>query len=132
MANTNKYKFNKGDTVWFFAPYDVLSCGVITGFTKSEQNGRTYAAINGTNGTVGCMHAKLDECHATKQECIDAKRDKNEKEQESLREGIRDVNDLVRFMYDNCIACADEYTDWNARAAARSRAKELLGIELGD
>ena len=42
------------------------------------------------------------------------------------------IEDLVQFMYDNTVSCADEYTDWNARRAARERAKELLDIDLGD
>ena len=33
-------------------------------------------------------------------------------------------------MYNEGVAQAEEYTDWDARNAARIRAKELLGIDL--
>ena len=43
---------------------------------------------------------------------------------------IKDASDLVAFMYDHCVACAEEYTDWTARRAVKEIAKEMLGLEL--
>lgn len=43
---------------------------------------------------------------------------------------IRTVEDLVRFMYDNTVSEADEYTDEDGRKIAAMKAKELLGIDL--
>lgn len=45
-------------------------------------------------------------------------------------EKVRTVKDLVRFMYDNTVSEADEYTDEDGRKIAAMKAKELLGIDL--
>ena len=43
---------------------------------------------------------------------------------------ISTIEDLVIFMFNHCISCAEEYTDWAAREASRRKVLELLGIEL--
>lgn len=43
---------------------------------------------------------------------------------------IRSVNDLVEFMFNNTVAPAEEYTNYDARKAAAIRAEELLGLKL--
>ena len=47
-----------------------------------------------------------------------------------IKDSIKDAGDLVRFMYDHCVACAEEYTDWTARRAVKEIAKEMLGLDL--
>ena len=51
-----------------------------------------------------------------------------------MSRGLGDVykrqGDLVAFMYDHCVACAEEYTDWTARRAVKEIAKEMLGLDL--
>ena len=47
-----------------------------------------------------------------------------------IKDSIKDAGDLVRFMYDHCVACAEEYTDWTARRAVKEIAKEMLGLKL--
>ena len=47
-----------------------------------------------------------------------------------IKEKIKDTSDLVAFMYDHCVACAEEYTDWTARKAVKEIAKEMLGLDL--
>lgn len=62
----------------------------------------------------------------------------NEKEYEkkshniinNYKESIKDVSDLVKFMYNNRVAVSEEYTDWEARTAVKERTKELLNIDL--
>lgn len=44
-------------------------------------------------------------------------------------DSITDIDSLVSFCMNNCVACADEYTDYNARKAVMIKAEEL-GIEL--
>lgn len=45
---------------------------------------------------------------------------------------INTVEDLVKFMFNENVACAEEYTDYEARQAVIEKAKELLDIELGE
>lgn len=75
----------------------------------------------------GCeIHCRLDDVYA------------NEKDYEkksrniinNYKKSIKDVNDLVKFMYNNRVAVSEEYTDWEARTAVKERAKELLNIDL--
>ncbi len=47
-----------------------------------------------------------------------------------IKAKIKDAGDLVAFMYDHCVACAEEYTDWTARRAVKEIAKEMLGLDL--
>lgn len=44
--------------------------------------------------------------------------------------GITSVPELLQFALDNTVSQAEEYTDWEARAAFIARARALLGIEL--
>ena len=39
-------------------------------------------------------------------------------------------DELEDVMYDHCVACAEEYTDWTARKAVKEIAKEMLGLDL--
>jgi len=45
-----------------------------------------------------------------------------------IKAKIKDTGDLVAFMYDHCVACAEEYTDWTARRAVKEIAKNLLVV----
>lgn len=112
-------------TVWFFDPYGNLFCGKVTEIVGE------YVRVKGTGDSFGTMGAKTADCYATKQECIRAKQEADKAEVEAYKAQITDVRELVRFMYDNTVSCAEEYTDWNARKAARERARELLGIDPG-
>ena len=53
-----------------------------------------------------------------------------EKKIAEIKAKIKDTGDLVAFMYDHCVACAEEYTDWTARRAVKEIAKEMLGLDL--
>lgn len=53
-----------------------------------------------------------------------------EKKIAEIKAKIKNANDLVAFMYDHCVANAEEYTDWTARRAVKEIAKEMLGLEL--
>ena len=53
-----------------------------------------------------------------------------EKKIAEIKAKIKDASDLVAFMYDHCVACAEEYTDWTARKAVKEIAKEMLGLDL--
>ena len=58
------------------------------------------------------------------------KKKEEEKKIAEIKAKIKDAGDLVAFMYDHCVACAEEYTDWTARRAVKEIAKEMLGLDL--
>lgn len=46
-------------------------------------------------------------------------------------DSIKNLHDLMKFPLDNCISCAEEYTNWIAREAYIKRAKEF-GLEYDE
>lgn len=58
----------------------------------------------------------------------------NKRYEERVKEyydSIKTLLDLMKFPLDNCISCAEEYTDWIAREAYIRRAKEF-GLEYDE
>ena len=51
---------------------------------------------------------------------------------EEYKSRINTVEDLVKFMFNENVTHAEEYTNYEARQAAIEKAKELLSIELGE
>ena len=72
----------------------------------------------------------LKNLYASREELQKELRREEEKEIAEIKSKIKDANDLVAFMYNHCVACAEEYTDWTARRAVKEIAKEMLGLEL--
>lgn len=78
----------------------------------------------------GAFTVKLHNLFATQEELTEhIARTEKERFNKRLNE-IKTVKDLVRFMYDNTVSEADEYTDEDGRRIAAMKAKELLGIDL--
>lgn len=128
------YKFKIGDHVWFDQTWVGLTGGTITDIEEFE-NPRTkemliWARIHADDG--GDTGAKIDRIWATKEEGRNAMKAESDAAIKKYKDSIKDVNDLVRFMYDNTVSSAEEYTNWEARRAVRERTKELLGVDLGD
>lgn len=116
-----------GQPVWFFDAYDTLHEGtIISNIPLDKTNGVPYLEIR--EGRYGVMNARTDSCFPSKQECLDAHRADFERQVSEYKAGISSVEDLIAFMYDNQLS--GELFDEAARAAARERAKELLGMDL--
>ena len=99
--------------------------------------GKDYAKLEGLfdcdddedTDTIGSFGGALENLYLTKEEAINSLNDKNNKEVEEYKETIKSIEDLVVFCLDNCVANAEEYTNWNARRAAIEKAKEY-GIDI--
>ena len=131
MAN-NTTKFKAGDHVWFEQTWAGPTSGTIIEIVHTENRRshepEVWARIHADDG--GDTGAKIDRIWATKEECLAALKAASDALVAKYKESIKDVKDLVKFMYDNTVATAEEYTDWEARRAARERAFELLGVKL--
>ena len=68
--------------------------------------------------------------YASREELQKELKKEEEEKIAEIKSKIKDTCDLVAFMYDHCVACAEEYTDWTARRAEKEIAKEMLGLEL--
>lgn len=119
-----------GQKVWFRSAYVTVNQGKITEICTGKAEG--YVTLKGINDTYGTCGAKLEDCFLTKEELLADKQVKNDARIKRYCEEIKTVNDLVTFMYDNNVSCSEEYTDWEAREAARIRAKELLNMDLNE
>ena len=72
----------------------------------------------------------LKNLYASREELQKELKKEEEKKIAEIKAKIKDAGDLVTFMYDHCVACAEEYTDWTARRAVKEIAKEMLGLDL--
>ena len=87
-----------------------------------------YADIEWDDGgNSGCL---LKNLYASREELQKELKKEEEEKIAEIKSKIKDTGDLVAFMYDHCVACAEEYTDWTARRAVKELAKEMLGLEL--
>ena len=72
----------------------------------------------------------LKNLYASREELQKELKKEEENKIAEIKAKIKDASDLVAFMYDHCVACAEEYTDWTARRAVKEIAKEMLGLDL--
>lgn len=116
-----------GQEVWFQDHYG----NVCSGMVKTIVAAGSFAEVGGTKGTIGSYGVKTSDCFETKESLLDSMRKKSADTIKAYCQQITDVNELVRFMYNNpATRCAGEYADWDAIEAVRIRAKELLDIDL--
>lgn len=129
MTDINDFKV--GDHVWFYMTWGRLTSGTIQEFqtvNRPNRDPEQYAKIYSDDGsTTGAL---LYNIWRTKEEATAILQNRSDALVKKYKESIRDVEDLVRFMYNKVVASAEEYTNWEARTAARERAHELLDIDL--
>lgn len=115
-------KFKIGDRVWWYDPYGTLRWGIIYDIKDG------HAAIHEEGKTGSQTGAPLDRCHATKDDCIRAETDRITAQTEAYQTSIKDVRDLVKFLFTHDVH--SEFRDYEAEVAARKRAKELLDLDV--
>lgn len=117
-------EFKIGDMVWWFDAWDTLRWGVIyelkTGYALIHEEGRKGVETG----------AKLSRCHQSKQECLDASKRRIDATKQAYMDEIKDVKDLVRFLFDH--DTHSEFRDYEAIEVAKIKAKELLDMDLED
>lgn len=123
-----------GQKVWFLEPWgQCIHSAKITALGETEVSVRNpekypYADIEWDDGgNSGCL---LKNLYASCEELQKELKKEEEKKIAEIKAKIKDASDLVAFMYDHCVACAEEYTDWTARKAVKEIAKEMLGLDL--
>lgn len=122
-----------GQIVWLkeYWSENICSAKILTlGETEvstEDSNKCLYAKIE---FDVGISHYLLKDLYSSREELVEKIKKRTQNEINKIKLEIHDVNDLVRFMYNHCVASAEEYTDWNARQAVKEIAKEMLDLEL--
>lgn len=121
-----------GQEIWFKAPYVDVNSGIVTEIrehVKTPKGEEIYAMLNGTRDTFGSTGARINDCYPTKEALLNGLKAESNNKVKEYCNSIQTVEDLVQFCYDHNMS-GEEYTDWEAKKAARIRAKELLGIDL--
>lgn len=129
MTNNNTYKV--GDKVWWFDAWDNMRWGIIYEIRTKKQGALSPVkmALIYENGRKGSnTGARLEECWPTREQCLVAKKNEEQKHYKECLNYIRTVEDLVRFMYNTDLT--SEFRDCAAAKAVTEKAKELLGIDL--
>lgn len=123
-----------GQKVWFLEPWgQCIHSAKIIALGETEVSVRNpekypYADIEWDDGgNSGCL---LKNLYASREELQKELKKEEENKIAEIKAKIKDASDLVAFMYDHCVACAEEYTDWTARRAVKEIAKEMLGLDL--
>lgn len=128
--------FKVGDYVW----------GIQRGWCEGIINGeiKRFETITHNNGKSAKLvyirsdyamlsdYVKEDDIYKSKSDAEKAYREEIQNRIKEYKSRINTVEDLVRFMFTENVAYAEEYTDYEARQAVIERTKELLDIELGE
>lgn len=128
--------FKVNDNAYFEEPWtdNIIGGKVIgVGQTKARPGcpSEPYLSIR----IEGTEHGQRDflagKCYPTRAAAEAAQKARSEGRRDKYRSQIKSGKDLVAFMYKYHVSCCEEYTDWDARAVAKEKAKELFGLELG-
>lgn len=76
---------------------------------------------------IGFCWKRLDDLYKTEQDCIDDIISKSNALKDKYRKEIKSIEDLVLFMFKHDVSNC-EYQDYEAKAVAIEKAKELLNI----
>lgn len=123
-----------GQKVWFLEPWShCIHSAKITAIGETEVSVRDpekhpYAEVKWDDG--GNSSHLLKNLYTSREELQNEIKKAEEKRIAEIKDSIKDVNDLVTFMYNHCVASAEEYTDLTARRAVKEIAKGMLGLEL--
>lgn len=129
--------FNIGEKAYFIENWtDNIIGGEITetGMTKptDKHPSQPYLRIRIEGSHYDIRNQLTSKCYPTTEAAKQAQKDKSDNLKNEYRNQIQTVDDLIRFMYNNNVHQCEEYTNWEARAVVREKAKELCGIELED
>lgn len=128
--------FKINDSAYFEEPWtgDIIGGRVIeVNQTKARPGcpSEPYLSIRIEGTEHGQRDFLASKCYPTRAAAKAAQKARSEGRRDKYRSQIKSGKDLVAFMYEYHVSCCEEYTDWDARAVAKEKAKELFGLELG-
>ena len=128
LTNKNfKTDWKAGDTCFFHEHWtDDIHKGIIKKIT-TDGNGKTVYTIDDKD-IFGTTDRYAEHLFSTREEGIAAINAENASRRAAYEAEITDVESLVRFAYSHNVHPCAEYTDYEACAAYKKRAEELLGI----
>lgn len=118
--------FKSGDYVYFIDNYNNNHEGEIFNILSSLKDKMVFYSIKTRYGT---FTVPIYSIFKTKEDRDQVRIKRYNKKVQEYCEKINDITDLVFFMFGHNVAFAEEYTDWEAREAARIKANQF-GINL--
>lgn len=118
--------FKSGDYVYFIDNYNNNHEGEIFNILSSLKSKMVFYSIKTRYGT---FTIPIYDIFKTKEDRDQARIKRYNKKVQEYCEKINDITDLIFFMFGHNVAFAEEYTDWEAREAARIKANQF-GINL--
>ena len=118
--------FKSGDYVYFIDNYNNNHEGEIFNILSSLKDKMVFYSIKTRYGT---FTIPVYDIFKTKEDRDQVRIKRYNKKVQEYCEKINDITDLVFFMFGHNVAFAEEYTDWEAREAARIKANQF-GINL--
>lgn len=118
--------FKSGDYVYFIDNYNNNHEGEIFNILSSLKDKMVFYSIKTRYGT---LTVPIYDIFKTKEDRDQVRIKRYNKKVQEYCEKINDITDLVFFMFGHNVAFAEEYTDWEAREAARIKANQF-GINL--
>lgn len=118
--------FKSGDYVYFIDNYNNNHEGEIFNILSSLKSKMVFYSIKTRYGT---FTIPIYDIFKTKKDRDQARIKRYNKKVQEYCEKINDITDLIFFMFGHNVAFAEEYTDWEAREAARIKANQF-GINL--
>lgn len=95
----------------------------------ADLNCLNYVADN--SRCIGSTTYAFEQLFASAKNADEFRKNESNNLIENYKKGITDIASLIQFALNHCVACAEEYTDWEARTAYCIRAKEL-GFPVSD
>lgn len=120
--------FKSGDYVYFIDRYDNNLEGTVKDifYFPNCPTYNNYYIISTRYGSITVVEENI---FKTEKERSDALVERHNIQVKEYCDGIKDYKDLIVFMFNHTVSCAEEYTDWEAREAARIKANQF-GINL--
>lgn len=123
MAN-----FKIGDIVYAIFDNNIITKAPIQECIVNSPRTEYIYKIDVKHNPVPAIYLEKD-LFKTEAEAKDEVKRRHDDSVKQYMSEITDVNSLVSFCLNHCVASAEEYTDWNAREAVEIKAKEL-GLTL--
>lgn len=95
----------------------------------ADLNCLNYVADN--SRCIGSTTYAFEQLFASAEDADEFRKNESDNLIENYKKEITDIASLIQFALNHCVACAEEYTDWEARTAYCTRAKEL-GFPVSD
>lgn len=123
-------KFTNNTTVYVNSTYNTAEKCEVVGYVEYESStGQSVYKLHSADNH-GTFCATEDCIFATKEDACKAYEEASAELVERYKSEIRTLRDLLEFPLSHCLACGEEYTEYEAQKAYRIRANELTGLIL--